>query len=655
MFILFRKFLNHGLTGSILIVRHKSLKLFENYRIKWGRYSFSTQTKLLDNISIKLFDFFNNYKLKKENNNLNFNYVERPLLNQFFLLGKNYDFTSNINWHFNSDNIHESYPEDYSKNIKILNYKQFGDYRITWELNRHQHFVWYAQSYYCSNNERYIEKIIEELNHWVSKNKVGYGINYSSPMEISIRLINWLLAFNIISQRADVKSKINNNITNNILAQLVYLNNNLFIKRKFRNNHSIVELAGLIVYQSIIKSKKIYNLDKLYNWLFKELSIQFYDDGINFEHSPTYSRFTIESLLFILIFVKDKQFDQENKKLNKLVLEYVLSLRAFVTPENSVPLFSDCDNGRISFLEGTNKDFHDFRGFFDFCGIYFNNNSLFISRSSEELNEETKWWCFLADKEPKLPLINEDESKIQLFPVGGYFSYKKHTTFLIFKAGYPGNINLTEEYAPHAHNDSLSFELYLKNEPILVDSGTYTYNLFDNGQRDYFRSIYAHNTVIVNSKNQIEHHEAFGAKNYPNVNIKKISDSEIEGELFSNDNYRIKRNIKINEHNVVFTDEVDRLNELSQIEINLNFHNSIEINKIDNHNKKIEFSNKTQKFCLIIEQSDIINFNIARKDNWISKNYNEKIKSNRISIGFSQIRNNFIIKWRIEQNSTHQI
>ena len=48
----------------------------------------------------------------------------------------------------------------------------------------------------------------------------------------------------------------------------------------------------------------------LFNLLFRELEMQFYDDGINFEHSPTYTRFTLESLLVILIFIDKEKFNE---------------------------------------------------------------------------------------------------------------------------------------------------------------------------------------------------------------------------------------------------------------------------------------------------------------------------------------------------------
>src|SRR5690606_4444910 len=56
-------------------------------------------------------------------------------------------------------------------------------------------------------------------------------------------------------------------------------------------------------------------------------------------------------------------------------------------------------------------------------------------------------------------------------------------------------------YQPgHAHADALSFILYHDGRPLFVEQGTSTYQI--GARRDLERSTEAHNTVVVNRKNQ---------------------------------------------------------------------------------------------------------------------------------------------------------
>lgn len=59
------------------------------------------------------------------------------------------------------------------------------------------------------------------------------------------------------------------------------------------------------------------------------------------------------------------------------------------------------------------------------------------------------------------------------------------------------------DYQPgHAHADTFNFVLYLNERPIIVDTGTSTYEV--NEIRFYERSTAAHNTVVVAGKNSSE-------------------------------------------------------------------------------------------------------------------------------------------------------
>lgn len=86
----------------------------------------------------------------------------------------------------------------------------------------------------------------------------------------------------------------------------------------------------------------------------------------------------------------------------------------------------------------------------------------------------------------------------------GYYGWRGDDgSYIICDAGEIG-----PDYIPgHAHGDMFSFELSLKGQRVIVDSGVYNY--VPGPMRQYCRSTRAHNTVEVNGVDQCEFWSAF--------------------------------------------------------------------------------------------------------------------------------------------------
>ncbi len=118
----------------------------------------------------------------------------------------------------------------------------------------------------------------------------------------------------------------------------------------------------------------------------------------------------------------------------------------------------------------------------------------------------------------------------------------------------------------------MSFELYWHSEPLLIDSGTYTYDITDNNYREYFRSTDAHNTIIVNEKAQFYYTGNLGSKNLPDISLEKIDENTFKGKLLLNDDAKISREINIEKDSIFVTDIVNSKRKDNIIKIVLNFH-----------------------------------------------------------------------------------
>ena len=86
-----------------------------------------------------------------------------------------------------------------------------------------------------------------------------------------------------------------------------------------------------------------------------------------------------------------------------------------------------------------------------------------------------------------------------MFEKGGYSVINNKDTFLVFDTGPLGFGGL----AAHGHADALNIIYNYKNKPVLVEPGTYIYNI-ESEWRDYFRRTDVHNTLSVSGDNQSE-------------------------------------------------------------------------------------------------------------------------------------------------------
>src|SRR3989449_4596897 len=84
---------------------------------------------------------------------------------------------------------------------QLLDYRdprRVGDIKYLWELNRHLHIVTLAQAYALSGDARYFRVIRRHLESWFDDCPYGMGPNWSSALELGIRLINWSVAWQLL-------------------------------------------------------------------------------------------------------------------------------------------------------------------------------------------------------------------------------------------------------------------------------------------------------------------------------------------------------------------------------------------------------------------------------------------------------------------------
>jgi hypothetical protein len=379
--------------------------------------------------------------------------------------------------------------------LDYLDAELFGDKKIVWELNRHQYFSTLGQAYWFTNDEHYAQTFTNHLSHWIEKNPPKLGINWASSLEISFRSISWIWALHFF--------KLSLSITPEWFARVMkvlYLNAlhlETYLSTYFSpNTHLTGEALGLFYLGTAFPEFK-----ESERWrrvglsiLIEQLDRHVQNDGVYFEQSTYYHRYTTDFYLHLKLLLElngSATPDKLNQKLEGL-LDHLMYI---TRPDGLTPLIGDDDGGRLVDLE--KRDPRDFRATLATAAVMFNRGDYkYVARS---IAEETLWLLGPEALSKFDEIVAEEPEKQSIaFESSGYHvmrdSWETKANYLFFDCGHHGVDN-----CGHAHADALSFELAANGHTFLVDPGTFTYTA-SKEMRDWFRGSEAHNTITINDE-----------------------------------------------------------------------------------------------------------------------------------------------------------
>ncbi len=554
---------------------------------------------------------------------------------KFDLLGYlNLDFGEPVDWHYEpiSD---KSSPLKHWKQFDELDTKETGDKKIIWELNRHQYFFTLGVAYLLTDDERYAATFVRHIDSWMDQNAPGMGINWFSSLEVSFRLISWIWAFHLF--------KDSNSFTPAIFQKALKY---LFIHGRHLekylstyyspNTHLTGEALGLYylgTQLSFLKRSKHWKkiAEEI---LYSELDRQILSDGVYFEQTTWYQRYTADFYLHFIILQKligDNPDSGLQEKLSTKVQSALDFLMKITRPDGTTPLIGDDDGGRS--LPLTSNRSIDFRGTLAVGSVVFNRGDYkFVT---QEKSQELLWLLGLEGmKAFDLIRSHTPTNKSAVFKDGGYFVMRDGWTssdnYLLVDAGEIGSLN-----GGHGHADTLSFELAVGGRTLLVDSGTYTYHK-SKELRDYFRSSLAHNTLTIDEKSSSDFGEKFSWESMAEANVKSwISQDRFDFLEASHNGYKNLENSSA-EHtrSILFLKNDywimrDFVKTAGEHDYQQNFHFNAKTNphieNIENGTWCVTESPENNVGVRIYTFGD--NGSWQRKESWISNCYGERVNS----------------------------
>jgi len=422
-------------------------------------------------------------------------YLVRKKIRVF--LGKRYSFSKDSNCNSlnlrNSVHIIDSY---HGKNhFNFLNLEKSFNRTIDWNYFEHGKLWTYNLTYFDYLSQENHKEHLSLINSFIENiEQLKDGLE---PFPLSLRGINWIkyLSLNNIN---------NKKINDSLYAQYYILMDNL--EYHLLGNHLLENGFSLLFGAYYFNDEVLYQKSK--EILLEQLEEQILEDGGHFELSPMYHQIMLFRLFDCINLLQNNMW-QENDFLEFLIKksELMLGWLENISYKNGdIPLFNDSA-----------------------CGIAPTSGQLF--EYAHRLNVKT------------------DKTSLSQ---SGYRKISKKNYECIVDVGHIG-----AGYIPgHAHADTFNFELRVKGEPFIVDTGLSTYET--NDRRTLERSTASHNTVEVKCKSQSDVWGGFRVGNRANIIDLKERKNSIQAthDGYKKDNIFHTRKWCFDENKIVIEDSL---------------------------------------------------------------------------------------------------
>jgi len=432
-----------------------------------------------------------------------------------------------------------------------------GDIKNIWEASRFEWAVTLARAYAVSGESAYLDTLNRWLGDWAMKNPVNTGPNWKCGQEASIRIFNLLLAAYILKQWQHPSPA----LQEFVYRHLERIHTNIRYAIAQDNNHGTSEAAALFIgglwcgradsggainadyenaslseglshWQTQVKmtppgvcaddppagnnaghsagnavgdSRKKRRQRYHYfarqgrKWLENRLEKLVEEDGSFSQHSVTYHRVLLDTLIFAEF--GRRQFDAEPfsdlfYRRSQAALSWLCAMTD--TRSGNAPNLGANDGAML--LHAHSCDYRDFRPSIQTASALFNGRSFFAGGPWDEpgywlgLNGDGASAAAANAASPTTSLAPEGEKLSQVLP-GGYVIMTGKRSWAMHR--FP-----MFRFRP-GHNDVFHFDLWFNGKNICRDGGSYSYHPDVLEESDYFASVKAHNTVAFDDTEQM--------------------------------------------------------------------------------------------------------------------------------------------------------
>lgn len=421
--------------------------------------------------------------------------ASRLLKGQWEILGAVRADMERPDWFYDPVTGRRSAPEAYAFSLDQRNESAVGNIKQVWEINRLQHLTLLAVAWYLTQEDAYAERVAEQLTSWWRENPFLSGVNWTSGIELGIRLIN----FTWIRRLLDGWPPVTDLFERNDLAlrQIRWHQEWLAAfesKGSSANNHVIAEAAGQLAASCAFPwyPESSRWRQKALRLLERELDHNTFPSGVNRELASDYHGFVAELGVFAVLEASAVGVPVSAATW-KVLCSMADTMAALVDERMRPPRQGDSDEGRVVLLDAPEH-----------------NRWPALLCLSDAIFGRLVWWPATVPDAGSVLVgaLLGSKQQVNGRPVRrpDRFADAGITILRTDAADSPeiwcrcdGGPHGFLSIAAHAHADALSVEIRWGGMDILADPGTYCYH-GEPEWRKYFQSTIGHNTVEVDGQ-----------------------------------------------------------------------------------------------------------------------------------------------------------
>ncbi len=420
--------------------------------------------------------------------------AERLAAGRFDLLGyEGLDWGTPIDWHLDPV-ANRRAPLTHWSRVPFLDFAAVGDHKVTWEVNRHQWLVTLAQAWWFTGDERWAERAMRHLEHWIEQNPVKRGINWTSMLEVAFRSMSWVWTLQLLHGSAALTPE------RHVRALGVLARSARHVERYLStwfgpNTHLTGEALSLFVVgcgvPALRDSARFRALGAsiLTEWMPRHVR----PDGTYVEQSTWYARYTADFLVHAIV---AGEASGEAPAGARAALDRAATFLLHVMrPDGSFPLIGDDDGGRLAFLDA--RPASDLRPTLAAAAALLRRGDLAWAAGPARAEPlgllGARGRDALRSATPHAP-----DDRTRAFPDGGFYAMRDgwddRASLAVIDCGPHAFLN-----GGHAHADLLGVDLTLRGRAVVRDPGTFTYTGSTEARRA-FRSAEAHGALTVDGR-----------------------------------------------------------------------------------------------------------------------------------------------------------
>ncbi|HVF16244.1 MAG TPA: alginate lyase family protein [Steroidobacteraceae bacterium] len=423
-----------------------------------------------------------------------------------------------------------------------------GNIKYLWEPSRHLHIPTLAQAYALTGDERYATALRVHIDSWLEQCPPDVGAHWTSSLELAIRLINWSIAWQLIGgYESSLFDDDEGREFRGRWLKSVYLQTRAITRKLSRfssaNNHLIGEAAGVWIAAVTWDC-----WPEMRRWgercraiLEEEVLKQNGTDGANREQAFSYQQFVLDFALIAGLAARASQHDFSAEYWTRIerMIDFIASM---MDANNHMPMIGDADDGYVVSL-AANPQHDNYQSLLATGAVLFHRSDL--ARKAGVCDDKTSWLLGRAGQRTFDALLAKAPLRYtgsRAFVEAGYYllgdRYETPDEVrMVVDAGPLGYLSI----AAHGHADALSFVLSVGGEEVLIDPGTYAYHTSPEWRR-YFRGTRAHNTILVDDRDQSDQSGNFMWSRHANARCLEFLDElPVQRFVGDHDGYRALR------------------------------------------------------------------------------------------------------------------